>query len=175
MSNSVFTDKRRTDSRGHMTRSYEKTRSMVGTAMLGALATVLMFFSFNVPLMPSFIKMDLSELPALIASFAYGPVYGVAVCFIKNIINVFASSTGGVGELSNFILGTLFVFPAGFIYRKMKSRKGALLGALTGAASALRGISRRNGVSLRGGWRVAAMPGWAICAGTWTSGLMWRR
>ena len=135
MSNSVFTDKRRTDSRGHMTRSDEKTRSMVGTAMLGALATVLMFFSFNVPLMPSFIKMDLSELPALIASFAYGPVYGVAVCFIKNIINVFASSTGGVGELSNFILGTLFVFPAGFIYRKMKSRKGALLGALAGAAS----------------------------------------
>lgn len=135
MSNSIFTDKRRTDGHSPVTRSYEKIISMVGTAMLGALATVLMFFSFNVPLMPSFIKMDLSELPALIASFAYGPVYGVAVCFIKNIINVFASSTGGVGELSNFILGTLFVFPAGFIYQIMKSRKGALLGALAGAVS----------------------------------------
>ena len=54
-------------------------RKLAVTAMLGAVSTVLMFISFNVPLMPSFIKLDLSELPALIASFALGPLWGVCV------------------------------------------------------------------------------------------------
>ncbi len=116
-------------------KSTSKVRKLAATGMLSALATVLMFFSFNVPLMPSFIKMDFSELPALIASFAYGPTYGVVVCLVKNLINLMFSSTGGVGELSNFLLGTLFVFPRGFIYKRMKTRKGAFLGALAGAVT----------------------------------------
>ena len=110
-------------------------RKLTVTAMLGAVATVLMFISFNVPLMPSFIKLDLSELPALIASFALGPLWGVCVCLIKNLINVFFSTTGGVGELSNFILGASFVFTAGMFYKHMGGRKGALIGSLCGAAA----------------------------------------
>lgn len=109
-------------------------RKLTMTAMLAGVASVLMFFSFNVPLMPTFIKMDLSELPALIGSFSLGPVSGVTICLIKNLVNLMSTTTGGVGELSNFILGTSFVFPAGLIYKKMKSRKGALVGSLTGAA-----------------------------------------
>ena len=112
-----------------------KTRKMVMTAMLAAVSSVLMFFSFNVPLMPGFIKMDFSELPALIASFALGPVSGVAVCLVKNLVNLFFTTTGGVGELSNFLLGSLFVAPAGIVYRKIKGRKGALVGSLIGAAA----------------------------------------
>jgi riboflavin transporter FmnP len=110
-------------------------RTLVMTAMLAAVSTVLMFFSFNVPLMPGFIKMDFSELPALIASFALGPISGVAVCLVKNLVNLFFTATGGIGELSNFILGALFVFPAGLIYQKLKGRKGALIGSLVGALS----------------------------------------
>lgn len=110
-------------------------RKLAVTAMLGAVSTVLMFISFNVPLMPSFIKLDLSELPALIASFALGPLWGVCVCLIKNLINVFFSTTGGVGELSNFILGASFVFIAGMLYKHMGGRKGALIGSLCGAAA----------------------------------------
>ena len=110
-------------------------RKLAVTAMLGAVATVLMFISFNVPLMPSFIKLDLSELPALIASFALGPLWGVCVCLIKNLINVFFSTTGGVGELSNFILGASFVFTAGLLYKRIGRRKGALIGSLCGAAA----------------------------------------
>ena len=79
-------------------------RKLTMTAMLGAVATVLMYLSFSVPLMPSFIKLDLSELPALIASFALGPVCGVVVCLIKNLINLCFTTTGGVGELSNFLV-----------------------------------------------------------------------
>lgn len=116
-----------------MSNQTNKTRKMVTVAMLSAVSSVLMFFSFNVPLMPSFIKMDFSELPALIAAYSWGPGAGVAVCFIKNLMNLFFTTTGGVGELSNFILGCLFVFPAGLIYQKNKTKKGALAGAVAGA------------------------------------------
>lgn len=110
------------------------TRRMVMTAILSALSSVLMFFSFNVPLMPSFIKMDLSELPALIASFSMGPVYGAVVCLVKNLVNLFTTTTGGVGELSNFMLGVFFVVPAGMIYRAYPKFGGAALGSIAGAA-----------------------------------------
>ena len=104
------------------------------TAMLGALAAVLMFVQFPIPfLIPSFIEMDVSELPALIASFALGPWYGVTVCLIKNLVHVTVTTTGGVGELSNFLLGAAFVLPAGYFYRFKKNRVGALLGSLVGA------------------------------------------
>ena len=111
------------------------TRSIVMTALLGAVASVLMFFSFSVPFMPSFIKMDLSEMPALVAAFSMGPLSGAAVCLIKNVVNVFSTTTAGVGELSNFLLGVAFVVPAGFIYKFKKNRLGALIGSLTGSVS----------------------------------------
>jgi len=109
-------------------------RALAMTAMLGALASVLMFVQFPIPfLIPSFIEMDVSELPALIASFALGPWYGVTVCLIKNLVHVTVTTTGGVGELSNFLLGAVFVLPAGYFYRFKKNRVGALLGSLVGA------------------------------------------
>ena len=101
--------------------------------MLSAVAFVLMFFEFSVPVMPPFIKMDLSELPALLGAFAMGPVSGVMICLIKNLLHLLMSTTGGVGELSNFLLGACFVFPAGMIYQKWKGKKSAILGALAGA------------------------------------------
>ncbi len=118
-----------------MSTKVSRARVVVMTAMLSALATVLMFLSFSVPFMPSFIKMDFSELPALIASFALGPVSGVAVCLIKNLVNLLRTTTGGIGELSNFILGVAFVLPAGLFYQHMKNRRGALIGSLVGAAA----------------------------------------
>ena len=105
------------------------------TALLGAVASVLMFFSFSVPFMPNFIKMDLSEMPALVAAFSMGPLSGAAVCLIKNVVNVFSTTTAGVGELSNFLLGVAFVVPAGFIYKFKKNRLGALIGSLTGSVA----------------------------------------
>ena len=111
------------------------TRKLTSTAMLAAVSTVLMFFSFSVPFMPSFIKMDLSELPALMASFTFGPMAGVSVCLVKNLINVFFTTTGGVGEISNFLLGSMFVAPAGLIYQKMRTKKGAMFASIVGAAT----------------------------------------
>ena len=99
-------------------------RKIAMTAILSAVATVLMFLSFSLPIVPSFLAMDFSELPALIASFSMGPVSGVAVCFIKNLINLPTSGTGGVGELCNFLMGITFVVPAGLFYRQKKNRWG---------------------------------------------------
>ncbi|SFB37564.1 Riboflavin transporter FmnP [Acetitomaculum ruminis DSM 5522] len=115
------------------TRRSGKVRKLTMTAMLSALSAVLMFFSFNVPLMPSFIKMDLSELPALIGAFTMGPISGVAICLVKNLVNLTATTTGGVGELCNFILGACFVLPAGLIYKVKKSKNLAIFGAFAGA------------------------------------------
>ena len=112
-----------------------RTHKLVVTAMLGAVAFVLQLLEFPIPfLIPSFVQMDFSELPALLATFSIGPVSGVSVCLIKNVVKViFKTTTGGVGELCNFLIGAGLVVPAGLIYRKMKSRKGALIGALAGA------------------------------------------
>lgn len=92
-----------------------------------------MFLSFGVPFMPSFLKLDFSEVPALIAAYSLGPVSGVIVCLVKNLINMTASTTGCVGELSNFLLGCMLVVPAGMIYKYKRNRIGALVGALVGS------------------------------------------
>lgn len=109
-------------------------RKIAVVGMLSAIGAILMFVEFPVAfLMPPFIKLDFSELPALIASFALGPFYGAAVCLIKNLLHLFATTSGGVGELSNFLLGVCFVVPAGLIYKHNKNRLSALFGAIAGA------------------------------------------
>jgi riboflavin transporter len=108
-------------------------RTMTITAMLSAIGFILMFFEFSVPFMPPFIKLDISELPALIGAFSLGPVSGAAICLIKNVLHLFTTNSGGVGELSNFLLGLCFVIPAGLLYKRKKSRKNALMGSVIGA------------------------------------------
>ena len=111
-----------------------KAHRLTVTAMLGAVAVVLMMMEFSIPfLIPDFVKMDLSELPALLAAFSLGPVYGIAVCFIKNAVHALFTTTACVGELCNFLLGCCFMLPAGLLYKVKKSRKSALWGALLGA------------------------------------------
>lgn len=101
--------------------------------MLSAVAAVLQFVEFSIPLIPSFVKLDISDLPALLGTFSLGPVYGVVIQLVKNLLHLPFGSSAGVGELSNFILGAVFVLCAGLVYRKHKSRKGALIGAMLGA------------------------------------------
>lgn len=110
-------------------------RTLTVTGILSALGAVLMVLEFPVPFMPSFVKFDFSELPALLAAFSMGPVSGVAVCLVKNLIHLPFSSTGGVGELCNFLLGVCFVLPAGVLYRVRKNRRAALIGSIGGAVA----------------------------------------
>ncbi len=102
--------------------------------MLGAVAILLMLFSFPLPFAPSFYKIDLSEVPILIGTFALGPVAGVLTEFVKILLNFVmnGTTTAGIGELANFVLGCSFCVPAGMIYKKMNNKKGAILGLVTG-------------------------------------------
>ena len=104
------------------------------TALLSAIAFILQYIELPVFFMPGFIKFDFSDLPALLAAFSLGPVYGVVTELIKNLIHLPVSNSAMIGELSNFILGAAFVFTAGLIYKKDRTRKGALLGSIIGAA-----------------------------------------
>ena len=115
------------------TKSKVNIRLLVGTGMLSGLAFVLQYLEFPIPIMPFFIRFDFSDLPALIGAFAYGPLAGVIVEFIKNLLHCTVTQSFTVGELSNFILGAVFTGTAGLIYKKNKTKKGAIIGAIVGA------------------------------------------
>lgn len=111
------------------------TRMIAVTAVLSALAFVLQLIEVPLPMiMPTFIKFDLSDLPALIGSFSLGPVCGILIELLKNLLHAILSSHSfGVGELSNFILGAVFVGVAGAYYQFHKTKKGAVVGSFLGA------------------------------------------
>ena len=110
------------------------TKSIAVMGIMSAIGFILMVLEFPLPfIIPPFIKFDFSELPAIITAFALGPVQGIVVCLVKNLLHLFITSTAGVGELSNFILGAIFVGSAGAIYKYKKTRTGALVGSLLGA------------------------------------------
>jgi riboflavin transporter len=120
---------------GHKSRI--STRSLVVTAMLSAVAFVLMFIEFPLPmLIPSFVKLDISDLPALLGSFALGPVYGVVIELLKNLLHILIKGTSSayIGELFNFLCGSFMCVAAGVIYYLKRSRKGAVIGSLVGCA-----------------------------------------
>ncbi len=114
------------------------TRKLTATAMLAAISFALAFIEIPVPLSPSFAKFDLSDLPALIGTFTFGPLTGLAIEFIKNALQLFSTGTGGVGELANFIMGGSFVAVAGFIYKSKKTKAMAWISCIV--ASVVMGI-----------------------------------
>ena len=107
-------------------RSFVSTRTITITALLASIAYILAFIEFPVPLSPSFARMDLSDIPALIGAFALGPVTGVIIELIKNVLQLLSTSTTGVGELANFLIGASYVWIAGFIYKYKRTKKGAI-------------------------------------------------
>ena len=105
----------------------KKLRRMIIIAMLASVATVLMQFNFPLPAMPGFLKFDFGEIPAVIAVMTLGPVAGIAVELIKNILHwlLSGSPTGvPVGEIANFTTGLLFILPIYYIFNKFRTTKG---------------------------------------------------
>lgn len=114
------------------------TTQLAVTSMLAALAAGLMFIEFPLPfLAPPFYELDFSEVPVLVGTYSMGPMAGVIIELIKILVKfiIKGTSTGGVGELANFIIGCSFVLPAGIIYKHKKSRKNALIGMIIGTAT----------------------------------------
>ncbi len=103
-----------------------KVKILVKIAILSTISYILFLMKMVIPIFPSFLKFDFSDLPALIASFAISPLVGVAVELFKNLLHLPMTSTAGVGELANFLIGSAFVLPAGIIYQKHRTKKCVL-------------------------------------------------
>jgi len=105
------------------------TATMIKISLLGAISFVLMAMDFAVPIFPSFLKFDIGDIPSLVGGFALGPVQ-----LIKNVLKIaiVGSSTGGVGELSNFVIGSSFAGVAALIYQHHKGIKSAIAACLCG-------------------------------------------
>jgi riboflavin transporter FmnP len=101
---------------------------MIKISLMGVISLIIMFFEISLPIFPSFLKIDLSDIPALITGFALGPVAGVLVELIKNLLHLLRTSTGGIGELGNFLVGAAYVLPAALYYKQHRNKKGALVG-----------------------------------------------
>ena len=118
-----------------MTKTSQKTRTLVEIGMLGAIATILMLFEFPIPfLAPPFYELDFSEVPVLVGAFALGPMAGATIELIKILINLMVNGTATafVGEIGNYLLGCSFIIPAAVIYKRRKSKKIALIAMIAG-------------------------------------------
>ena len=115
-------------------KSKTKIRMMAQIGMLSAIAVVLMLFEIPLPFAPAFYEIDFSEVPVLIGCFTMGPLAGVAIEFLKILLNfaINGTATAGVGELANFIIGCSMVVPAALIYKKKHNRTGAVIAMVTG-------------------------------------------
>lgn len=112
-----------------------KLNTMIKISLLSVMAFILMFFEMALPIFPDFLKIDISDIPALLGAFALGPVEGIAIELFKNVLKIIFKGTqsGFVGEFANFIVGSILVFTAGSIYKANKSKKNAIIGLIVGS------------------------------------------
>lgn len=110
------------------------TNRFIKLSLLSAIAVILMYIDFPViPIFP-WLKIDLSDVPALMGAFVFGPLAGVIIELMKNllILIVKGTGTGFVGEFANFLVGVALVWPAALVYKKNKTKKTAILGMVLG-------------------------------------------
>lgn len=106
--------------------------ALVKVAVMAAASIILTFFKFPIPIAPPFMEIDLADIPALITGFAIGPAYGVLVVFLKNLLHLLQTTTGGVGELSNFIVGATFVLVSAKVYDNNRTWKNSFFALAMG-------------------------------------------
>ena len=116
-------------------RSRISLRTIVLIGILGAVATAVMALKFPVPFAPPFYKLDMSDAIVMLGTFTLGPVAGIIIELIKVLLNflIDGTVTMGIGELTNFLVGCLFVVPASLIYRSRKTFSRAVIGLISGA------------------------------------------
>ena len=109
------------------------TKTIAKVGILSAIAYVLMFISVPLPIFPSFLKIDLSDIPAIFGGMSLGPMAGLAIVIIKNFLQgITATTTGGVGEFANIVIGGSYVLIICFFYKKLKNTNGVIIGGLLG-------------------------------------------
>ncbi|MGB9814067.1 MAG: ECF transporter S component [Thermovenabulum sp.] len=125
--------------------SLRDVKSLTKVAVLGVIAFFIMAFEFPLPFFASFLKIDFSDVPALLAGFALGPWAGAGVEVLKNILHaIFKNQTAFIGEAANLLTGILFVVPASYVYWMNKNRNTAIIGMLLGTIVMAVGMSLAN-------------------------------
>lgn len=149
LKNDVSITAEKTDGKAEIKATFAKFRNpkfstayIAKMAILTAIAFILYAFAkFNLPFMfPSFLEIQISELPALLAGFSMGPISGCLVVIIKCLLKFPLTTTAYVGEATDILLGISFVLPASLIYYFHKDKKHALIGLCVGSAC-LTGLS----------------------------------
>lgn len=133
-----------------MSKQNKNLRSFVTIAMLSSIGFILMLFNFPLPWFPSFLQIDFSDVPALIAAITMGPIAGIVVEIMKNVLDwIFSGSPTGfpVGHLANFTTGLLFILPVYYVYKKFKSMTGLLVGLIVGTFVMSVGMAALNYVA----------------------------
>lgn len=119
-----------------MLNTRKSTQLTVKGALLIAFAFVLTYFEF--PILPTvpWLKLDFSMIPLLLGALALGPSTGVLLAGILQVL-LFAtkSTTGGVGEIANFIVFSVMIFTVSFIYKKYRNQTGLIIGLILGTVA----------------------------------------
>lgn len=112
-----------------------RTKDMTKVGMLSVIAFILMYFQLPITFVaPPFMKLDISDLPVLMGAFTMGPVFGIIIAALKNIMHIIfkGTMTAGIGELSNFLISSTFAFVSAYFYRKHRTYKGAIISLTLG-------------------------------------------
>jgi len=152
--------------------SSSKLVKIIIFAFLGAISLILFFINFPLPILPPFLKIDFSDVPALMASLVFSPAAGVIVVAIKNFLYLVITGAGDpVGVAANFLAGVMFVVPVGLLYHKFASVKSVVSGLITGTIVMAVGMSILNyflvlpAYSLLVGWEMTQTVKWATVVG----------
>jgi len=111
-------------------------KQLIVISVMAAIAFIIQYFDFPLPFFPPFLKIDFSEIPAIFTAIVFGPASGIMVEFFKNLLHyiVKGSETGiPVGQIANFLAGTLLILGTTFIYHRKPTKIGLLSGLLFGS------------------------------------------
>ena len=116
-----------------------KLNHLTLAALFGAVAFLLMYFSFSVPILSPFAEFELSAVPELVGGFMLGPAGGIEIIVVKILLKLVfkGSSSMLTGEIQNFLLEAAFVVPAAIYYRRHKTKKGAVIGLVIGGITTI--------------------------------------
>lgn len=106
----------------------QQTKRLITISMLSAVSFILMFIKFPIPFLPPYLTLDFSDVPALLATFSLGPIAGVIVAFIKNLLNFFFNVGDPVGPVANFLAATSFLITAYYVIKNKHNIKSQIIG-----------------------------------------------
>ncbi|GEQ05180.1 ECF transporter S component [Staphylococcus gallinarum] len=106
----------------------QQTKRLITISMLSAVAFILMFIKFPLPFLPPYLTLDFSDVPALLATFTLGPIAGIIVEFIKNLLNFLFNVGDPIGPLANFLAATSFILTAFYVAKNKNNAKSLVTG-----------------------------------------------